>query len=155
MFGIGEPGTLEPPGQEATSHVQNFLLVPLMLEKLVFFGIFVLLDAFLYVLTFLPIRVVFSFFLMMVEILSFAWISLLHVPFLLGFTNKPLHMPSRGIRFHRTHLYDLMRGMLLIFGYYSLLLLDMSKVYHYIRGQNVIKLYVLFSMMEIMDKLLR
>jgi hypothetical protein len=28
-------------------------------------------------------------------------------------------------------------------------------VYHFIRGQNVIKLYVLCSMMEIMDKLLR
>ena len=29
------------------------------------------------------------------------------------------------------------------------------QVYHFIRGQNVIKLYVLCSMMEIMDKLLR
>jgi hypothetical protein len=154
MFGIGEPGTLEPPGQEATTHVQNFLLVPLMLEKLVSFGIFVLLDAFLYVLTFLPIRVVFSFLLLMVEIFSFIWNSLLHIPLLASSKDKK-QMHSRGVRFHRTHLYDLMRGMLLLLGYLSLLLLDMSKVYHYIRGQNVIKLYVLFSMMEIMDKLLR
>ena len=33
-------------------------------------------------------------------------------------------------------------------------LLNMSRVYHYIRGQTLIKLYVLTAMMEIFDKLL-
>ena len=159
MFGIGEPGSLEPPGQEATTNVHNFLLVPLMLESLIVLGNFVLLDAFLYVLTFLPIRVVFSVLLLCVEVLKF----------LLGFVFRvfPLRLllgdkaavflgpPWGRLRFHRTNLYDLLRGLLLLLGTAALRQLDMSKVYHFIRGQNVIKLYVLCSMMEIMDKLLR
>jgi hypothetical protein len=161
MLGIGEPGVLEPPGQQATSNVKNFLLVPIMLEKLVILGIFVLSDSFLYVFTFLPIRVVFSVMLVMKElfasVLQFLVRKLTHNDDWIFF--KKVHdddiNPPFLLRFHRTHLYDLMRGLLLFLGYSILRKLDMSKVYHYIRGQNVIKLYVLSSMMEIMDKLLR
>jgi len=51
-------------------------------------------------------------------------------------------------------MYDLMRGALMIIGFFMLQKLNMSRVYHYIRGQNMIKLYVLTSMLEIFDKLL-
>ena len=37
---------------------------------------------------------------------------------------------------------------------YVLMQLNMSRVYHYIRGQTLIKLYVLTAMLEIFDKLL-
>lgn len=32
--------------------------------------------------------------------------------------------------------------------------LDMSRIYHHIRGQEMIKLYVIISMVEIFDRLL-
>ena len=35
-----------------------------------------------------------------------------------------------------------------------LMLIDTSLVYHNIRGQTVIKLYVIFNLLEILDKLL-
>jgi hypothetical protein len=67
-------------------------------------------------------------------------------------THSPL-LPQL-FRFHRTNLYDLMRGFILVtcsitlsnFG-------NMSRVYHYIRGQAMIKLYVIIAMLEILDKL--
>ena len=56
--------------------------------------------------------------------------------------------------FHKSHLYDLMRGTFVLLCCYVLLKLNMSRVYHYIRGQTLIKLYVLTAMLEIFDKLL-
>jgi hypothetical protein len=56
--------------------------------------------------------------------------------------------------FHRSHLYDMMKGMFMISACYLLLKFNMSRVYHFVRGQNLIKLYVLMAMLEIFDKLL-
>lgn len=50
---------------------------------------------------------------------------------------------------HRTHLYDVMRGGIFIVSTYVLCLVDMSRLYHSIRGQAMIKLYVLFTMIEV------
>lgn len=138
IFGVGEPGHLEP---DAISNIINFLDVPFKVEELIVFGFFVCLDSFLFVLTFLPIRVICSIFTLFYDIIS------------------TLHHKIRGIltserSFHRTHAYDLMRGALLLLGVYVLHLLNMSRVYHFIRGQTMIKLYVLTGMLEIFDKLL-
>ncbi|KAF2077870.1 hypothetical protein CYY_000832 [Polysphondylium violaceum] len=71
--------------------VYNFVHVPIELEKLIIFGFFVCFDSFLYLFTFLPIRIVIAI--------------------------------------------------------YS------SMLYHYIRGQAVIKLYVIYNVLEVLDKL--
>jgi hypothetical protein len=56
--------------------------------------------------------------------------------------------------FHKNNGYDLMRGLFVILGCCSLYLFNMSIIYHYIRGQTMVKLYVLTAMMETLDKLL-
>ncbi|KAJ1435235.1 eukaryotic membrane protein family-domain-containing protein [Ochromonadaceae sp. CCMP2298] len=139
MLGIGEPGTLEPPSE---SHIRNFFLVPLYLEALICLGFFICLDAFLYVITYLPIRVVFSLYLLVAHLLGAA------LPNLYPSKAKP------ELQFHRTHTYDLMRGAMFFLGCMALRQINMSHIYHYIRGQSMIKLYVLTSMLEIIDKLL-
>ena len=55
---------------------------------------------------------------------------------------------------HRMHFVDLMRGLLVFIGCFALQLLNMSRVYHYIRGQTTVKLYVLTGMLEVFDRLL-
>lgn len=140
MLGIGEPGHLDPPQNQ---NIMNFLHVPFQLESLLTLGCIVCLDAFLYVVTYLPIRVFFSIFLLVGEILSrvtMQWIE--------GGKKR-----AGKSMFHRTQLYDLMRGLLMLIGVVALRQINMSQVYHFIRGQNMIKLYVLASMMEVMDKL--
>ena len=72
--------------------------------------------------------------------------------------NSPTNAKKIGMKlkgyFHKSHLYDLMRGTFVLLCCYVLLKLNMSRVYHYIRGQTLIKLYVLTAMLEIFDKLL-
>ncbi|CAM9103701.1 unnamed protein product, partial [Heterosigma akashiwo] len=57
-------------------------------------------------------------------------------------------------RFHRSHLYDVMRFLAVLAGVLSLQNVRMSILYHYIRGQGMLKLYVITAMMETLDKLL-
>lgn len=144
MLGIGEPGHLDA---ESVEHIQNFLSIPSKLESLLCFGFFICLDAFLFVLTFLPVRTIFSLYLLAKE-------------FYHSHARRPVQtwkikflIQDSGIFFHRSNLYDLLRGLLLLFGCLSLQWLDMSRVYHFIRGQTMIKLYVLTAMMEMLDKL--
>ncbi|POS87470.1 hypothetical protein EPUL_002691 [Erysiphe pulchra] len=49
---------------------------------------------------------------------------------------------------------DLIRGVLIISSCVILMKLDASRMYHYIRGQAAIKLYVIFNVLEVGDKLL-
>jgi hypothetical protein len=148
--GIGEPGHLEP---DAVGNLRNFLAVPFKLERLICFGWFICLDAFLYVITFLPIRVAYSFVMLLHELALTVAGHIAQVASLGAVDGSKLGGKMRGC-FHRSHLYDLMRGALLLIGCSTLQLLNMSRAYHYIRGQTLIKLYVLTAMMEIFDKLL-
>lgn len=145
MFGIGEPGDLEPPGNE---NIINFLQVPYELEQLLALGFFICLDAFLYVLTYLPIRVLFSCFLLIHEVTRSFFQYALGLDLAFVFGSK-----SNRLRFHRTQGYDLMRGAMMLITTFALRHVNMSQTYHYIRQQNMVKLYVLTSMMEVLDKL--
>jgi hypothetical protein len=147
MLGIGEPGHLEP---QAVGYMDNFLTVPSKVERLISFGFFICLDAFLYVLTVLPIRVVYSLGLLVCEVAYWLRKHVFRGP---GVSKRGMSMMNEGF-FHRSHLYDIMRGCFMLLGCFVLQLLNMSRVYHYIRGQTLIKLYVLTAMMEIFDKLL-
>jgi transmembrane anterior posterior transformation protein 1 len=146
IFGIGQPGLYEPPVRE---NIHNFFLVPFKLESFICLGFFTSLDAFLYVLTFLPIRVVLSIIILISNIHSDLW------ELIFGFRPPTiLQFQGQEIRFHRTQAYDLMRGTMLFVGCFLLRQINMSQVYHFIRGQSIIKLYVLAGMMEVMDKLM-
>ncbi|CAH0514385.1 unnamed protein product [Peronospora belbahrii] len=108
--------------------VQNFFVVPLNTEKLFLFGVLLALDSFLYVFTYMPLRILFA--------CGCAVTSSFHARV-----------------FRRTHFYDLMVALIMAVGTTVLGHVDMSRVYHAIRGQAMIKLYVLFTMIEIFDRL--
>ena len=181
---IGEPGLLEPPNKE---HLQNFFHVPSQIESIILLGVFICLDAFLYVLTYLPIRVILSFYLLLVEIHCMILPNIFYLNsndssnsknnssgssnnsnnsigncssinnnnnIIINDNDDNKNNMKSKYTFHRTHIYDLMRGMMFIIGCLSLSYINMSQVYHFIRGQGMIKLYVLTAMLEICDKLL-
>ena len=151
VLGIGNPGHLEP---DAADHVDNFLSVPLQLERLIFFGFFVALDSFLYAISYLPLRLVLAILVLLDE--TWGWLYSWHPLAILTSPGKGTASPGRRkiFDFATTRQYDLMRGLLLLIGCYVLSLVNMSRVYHYIRMQNTIKVYVLTAMMEVIDKLL-
>ena len=157
MLGIGEAGHLQPT---AVGNMQNFLTVPSKVEMFIVFGFFICVDAFLYVITFLPIRVSYSLYLLVCEGMGMitSVFSGSSGDVKVSSSSSSSEAGKRGMvlrgLFHRSHLYDLMRGAFMIVSCYVLMQLNMSRVYHYIRGQTLIKLYVLTAMLEIFDKLL-
>ncbi|EAU91148.2 DUF747 family protein [Coprinopsis cinerea okayama7 len=117
--------------EQKWERVSNFLSMPLAMEKIIGFGVIVCFDSFLYTFTILPIRFFLAF--------------LRFIGNMLRISSPPLPPSQKA---------DLLRGLLLII---SLLILnpltDASKIYHTIRGQDTIKLYVIFNALEIADRL--
>lgn len=111
--------------------VSNFLNIPLAMEKIIGFGFILCLDSFLYTFTILPIRFCLAFIRLVTHLFR---------------RSAPPLPPSQKA--------DLLRALLLAL---SLLILnpltDASKIYHTIRGQDTIKLYVIFNALEIADRL--
>ena len=57
--------------------------------------------------------------------------------------------------FHRRHLYTILRVFVIYFVYtYCLCPISIGKLYHWIRGQAMLKLYVLMAMVEVFDRLM-
>ncbi|KAF4013174.1 hypothetical protein G4228_004436 [Cervus hanglu yarkandensis] len=106
--------------------------IPRELEKLMVFGIFLCLDAFLYVFTLLPVRVFLALF-------------------------RLFTLPCYGLRDRRVlqpaQVCDILKGVILVICYFMMHYVDYSMMYHLIRGQSVIKLYIIYNMLEVADRL--
>ena len=98
-----------------------------LLEGLLTLGQFICLDEFLSLFTFLPLRVL---------------LFLLRCPYLVY---------SRKVS--STDIIDVLHLCLLLTTTASLVTVDTSWLYHQIRGQSVIKLYVMFNVIEMFDRL--
>ncbi|KAJ1548901.1 hypothetical protein HK405_013225, partial [Cladochytrium tenue] len=109
--------------------VQNFLAVPMELEKLMTFGYFICLDSFLYIFTILPMRIAIA-----------SW-TLLRSLF------------TRGVQLKAAQKCDIMKGALVVACWLMLENIDASRLYHSIRLQATVKLYVIFNVLEVGDKL--
>lgn len=102
--------------------IANFMAVPLAVEKITIFGALLCLDNFLYNFTILPLRALFALFSLIVRPRS----------------SKLSVSPS------------ILRLLLLVIPTIILLLAtDASKMYHTVRGQDTIKLYVIFNALEV------
>ena len=119
----------EPKHQQILPHyayyVYNFIRVPIELEKVLFFGYWVCLDAFLFLFSSLPIRCVHILF---------------SIPlYILGIRKKKISAYN---------LFDLFQFSLFLLTICFLFIWDTSRVYHWIRQQQAIKLYILFNILE-------
>lgn len=45
--------------------------------------------------------------------------------------------------------YDILRTIIILVSYMCLAMIQLSRVYHYIRGEAIIKLYVIFNILEV------
>ncbi|XP_019335464.1 transmembrane anterior posterior transformation protein 1 homolog isoform X1 [Alligator mississippiensis] len=112
---------------ERRERVYTCMRIPRELEKLMFFGIFLCLDAFLYVFTLLPLRVFLAMF-------------------------RFITLPCYGLRDRRllqpAQVCDIFKGVILVICYFMMHYVDYSMMYHLIRGQSVIKLYIIYNMLE-------
>ncbi|XP_044061998.1 transmembrane anterior posterior transformation protein 1 homolog isoform X4 [Siniperca chuatsi] len=100
--------------------------------KLMTFGFFLCVDAFLYVFTLLPLRVL------------LAVLRLITLP-CCGFSGSRLLQPAQ--------VCDMLKGLILVLCFSMMHYVDYSMMYHLIRGQSVIKLYLIYNMLEVADRL--
>ncbi|KPV72068.1 uncharacterized protein RHOBADRAFT_4739, partial [Rhodotorula graminis WP1] len=137
--------TVEMDGEEGVKgeRVTNFLAVPQELEKIIIFGVFICLDSFLYTFTILPLRA----FAALAQLVSNEAHNVVRVL-------RGARATTRKRTLRLSHKCDLVKAAIL--GGTLVLLhkvTDASKMYHGVRGQETIKLYVLFNVLEIADRL--
>ncbi|XP_035673606.1 transmembrane anterior posterior transformation protein 1 homolog isoform X2 [Branchiostoma floridae] len=116
---------------ERRERVYTFMKIPQVFEKLMFYGFFLCLDAFLFIFTFLPLRVI------------IALIRLITMPCLQG----------KRSRLEPAQICDLIKAGIIIVCTNILFYVDTSMLYHVVRGQSIIKLYIIFNMLEVADRL--
>ena len=132
-----KPATRDPLGKHSGEElILHFLAVPAKLERFLAYGTVLALDGFLDVFTFLPLRCLRSLGMLLWDLLNCA---------------RP--RDARKYLFHRSDAYVLLRGFLFLICCYVLEFVDMSFVYHYMKSQTFIKLYVMFNMLDMLDKL--
>ena len=122
-----------------THHVVNFLSVPFRLEPFLSYGTFLCLDLFLFHITYLPLRFLVALLALIQTLFSWGCSQTF------GWRSRP--------QITRAHAYDLLKGLIIIVAVSVLGLVQVSRVYHYIRGEAIIKLYVVVSILEVLDQL--
>lgn len=118
---------------ESHEMLDNFLHIPTQLESVIAYGFILCFDTFLYTFTVLPLRVLHALYTLVMMLV------------------RPR---SADHRFRRTHAYDAMRGAIMLIVCRALQEVQFGVVYHTMKTQSAMKLYVVTAMVEISDKLL-
>ncbi|VEN40772.1 unnamed protein product [Callosobruchus maculatus] len=118
--------------------IYSFIKIPKEVERFMWYGFMQCADSLLFVYTFLPIRVILAL-----------W-ALITRPFgkCFGFgdrKNKRILTPAE--------ICDLLKAIILLICTIAMFYVDTNMLYHLIKSQSVIKLYIFFNMLEIGDRL--
>ena len=127
-------------GWQEQQLVVSMLQVPYHVESLMMYGLILATDSFLFVFTYFPLRAIWAIFLLLFKALS----MLIPSSFCLSLSEK----------FSRVHVYLIIRLLILILAAYAIGFMDMSRAYHYIKMLSFMRLYVIFNLLDIFDKLL-
>ncbi|KAK6493828.1 transmembrane anterior posterior transformation protein 1-like protein isoform X1 [Huso huso] len=131
---------------ERRERVYTCMRIPRELEKLMLFGFCLCLDAFLYVFTLLPLRAVLA--LIRLITLPCCGLKANTCPFC------KKRQSSSGTRLLQpAQVCDVLKGFIMVICYFMMHYVDYSMMYHLIRGQSVIKLYIIYNMLEVADRL--
>lgn len=118
--------------------IYSFMRIPRDLERFMVYGIMQCADSFLYIHTFLPVRFTLA-----------VW----------GMLTRPI-ASCLGLRRRKQRLLtpaeicDLLKGSIWIAVTLLMLSVDTNRVYHIIKSQSIIKLYLFYNMLEVGDRLL-
>uniref|UniRef100_A0A8R1HVZ5 Protein TAPT1 homolog n=1 Tax=Caenorhabditis japonica TaxID=281687 RepID=A0A8R1HVZ5_CAEJA len=110
---------------EKRRKVYAFLRIPLELEQFLAYGLLQCIDSFFYLFTFLPLRFLMSIFGSLLRLKP--WTS--------------------------TETCDFLKVVIILCGSMLIREIDSSFLYHQVRSQGVIKLYIFYNMLEVADRL--
>ncbi|KAF8767577.1 Transmembrane anterior posterior like protein [Argiope bruennichi] len=117
-----------------------FLKIPKEIEKFIIYGFFQCVDAFLFLFTFLPLRSALSVWFLVTRTLKLVFSALFGT-----------HHNYRSLQ--PAEICDLLKVIILCCVSFSMMYVDTSMLYHIVKSQSVIKLYIMFNMLEVADKL--
>ncbi|CAD6996510.1 unnamed protein product [Ceratitis capitata] len=118
--------------------IYSFMRIPRDLERFITYGIIQCADSFLYIHTFLPVRFILA---------------------LWGLFSRPI-ASCLGLRRRTQRLLtpaeicDLLKCTIWITCTFLMLSVDTNRIYHIIKSQSIIKLYIFYNMIEVGDRLL-
>ncbi|CAK9297681.1 unnamed protein product [Gordionus sp. m RMFG-2023] len=127
--------------------VSSLFKIPFELEIFITYGLLQCTNSFLQLYTFLPIRFIIANFH-----LGSILIHFLHSFIYFG-ERKRFSRKKRIFYLKTAEVCDLLKGYLLLLSTLAFCVIDTSMVYHIVRGQAIIKLYLFFNMLEIADRL--
>ncbi|KAK3924361.1 Protein TAPT1-like protein [Frankliniella fusca] len=119
--------------------VYSFMKIPREVEKFMTYGFFQCADSFLFVYTFLPMRFIMAFLSLLTRPLSSCF----------GVSRQ---IRTRSI-LAPAEICDLLKACILISCSMLMFYIDTSMMYHLIKSQSVIKLYIFYNMLEVGDRL--
>ncbi|XP_033207655.1 protein TAPT1 homolog isoform X2 [Belonocnema kinseyi] len=118
----------------------SFMKIPREVEKFMTYGFFQCADSFLFVYTFLPLRFIIAMWAIVTRPLKYC----------LG--GKRIR--KKGERFLRpAEVCDLLKGVVVLGCWVATWKVDTSMMYHLVKSQSVIKLYIFYNMLEVGDRL--
>lgn len=143
-----------------TSH--NFLMLYTMFIILLFFlNLLQCADSFLFVYTFLPMRFIMALISLITRplqvcfgyvcctfLLTFLTCLTLNLFFLFDYSSAPRPIRSRGV-LAPAEICDILKAFILITCSMLMFYIDTSMMYHLIKSQSVIKLYIFYNMLEV------
>lgn len=115
--------------------VYSFMKIPREVEKFMAYGFFQCADSFLFVYTFLPMRFLLALWNLITQPIKKCF----------GKRSKTFLKPAE--------ICDLLKASILIVTSGLMFYVDTSMVYHLIKSQSVIKLYIFYNMLEVGDRL--
>nr|XP_022919638.1 protein TAPT1 homolog [Onthophagus taurus] len=118
--------------------VYSFMKIPREVEKFMSYGFMQCTDSFLFVYTYLPVRVILALF------------ALITRPIAICFGLKPRNYRSL---LSPAEICDLLKATILITCSVLMFYIDTNMLYHLIKSQSVIKLYIFYNMLEVGDRL--
>lgn len=118
--------------------VYSFMKIPLELEKFMVYGFFQCADSLLFVYTFLPLRFVMAFWSLFSRLLRKCFGLLSH--------------PTKGI-LKPAETCDMIKGVILIICSILMCYIDTNMMYHLVKSQSVMKLYIFYNMLDVGDRL--
>ncbi|XP_019932173.2 protein TAPT1 homolog [Aedes albopictus] len=118
--------------------IYSFMKIPRELESFMAYGVLQCADSFLYMYTFLPLRFILALWALVSR----------PVARCLGFRR-----PSQRL-LAPAEICDLLKGLIWVICSWAMFYVDTNMLYHLIKSQSIIKLYIFYNMLEVGDRLL-
>ncbi|CAH2084788.1 unnamed protein product [Euphydryas editha] len=116
--------------------VYSFIKIPQELEKFMAYGFFQCADSLLFVYTFLPLRFVMAF---------WSFVNRLFRQCFGFYSRKTILKPAETC--------DVLKGFILLICSILMCYIDTNMMYHLVKSQSVMKLYIFYNMLEVGDRL--